>query len=45
MDREASLGLPVATSNRVLVWHALRVLELRRGSQGLDGCLTYKRGR
>lgn len=33
-DLEASLGMPVITSNQVLVWHALRTIEVKASIAG-----------
>lgn len=38
-DLEASLGIPVITSNQVLVWHALRTLRLGRRVAGFGRLL------
>jgi hypothetical protein len=35
---EASLGIPVITSNQVLVWHALRTLGIGSRSPASAGC-------
>ena len=36
-DLEASLGMPVITSNQVLAWHALRTLAVNRRVAGFGG--------
>jgi maleate isomerase len=36
-DLEASLGIPVLTSNQVLVWHALHTLEVHQRVEGFGG--------
>jgi len=40
MDLEASLGMPVITSNQVLAWHALRTLGIDRCVEGFGRLLT-----
>jgi maleate cis-trans isomerase len=40
VDLEASLGMPVITSNQVLVWHALRTLGIDRPVAGFGRLLS-----
>jgi maleate isomerase len=43
-DLEASLGIPVITSNQVLVWHALRILGIEQTVPGFGRLFNLSKG-
>jgi maleate isomerase len=43
-DLEASLGIPVITSNQVLVWHALRTLGIEQNVAGFGRLFNLSKG-